>query len=63
MIEEWIPIHVNEIVNGKRAVSPDFALDLSKVLGALAKMWVRMQADFDLCILQFYRLFWETAVV
>ena len=42
------PRKINEIVNGKRAISPDFALDLSEVLRTTAEMWVRMQADFDL---------------
>lgn len=39
---------VNEIVNGKRAISPDFAIDLEQVLGTEAEMWVRLQAEFDL---------------
>ena len=39
---------INEIVNGKRGISPGFALVLEKVLGTSAEMWVRMQADFDL---------------
>jgi len=39
---------VNEIVNGKRSITPDFALDLERVLGTSAEMWVTMQAQFDL---------------
>jgi addiction module HigA family antidote len=39
---------VNEIVNGKRGVSPEFALVLERELGTSAEMWVRMQADYDL---------------
>ena len=39
---------VNEIVNGKRSISPDFALDLEQVLGTEPEMWVRLQAEFDL---------------
>ena len=39
---------INEIVNGKRGISPEFAIVLEKVLGTTAEMWVRMQADFDL---------------
>ena len=39
---------INEIVNGKRSVSPDFALVLERVLGTTAEMWVRMQAEYDL---------------
>ena len=39
---------INEIVNGKRGISPQFALVLEKVLNTSAEMWVRMQADYDL---------------
>jgi len=39
---------VNEIINGKRSISPDFALDLEKALKTEAEMWVRLQAEFDL---------------
>jgi addiction module HigA family antidote len=39
---------INEIVNGKRGISPEFAIVLEKVLGTSAEMWVRMQADYDL---------------
>ena len=39
---------VNEIINGKRSISPDFALDLELVLKTEAEMWVRLQAEFDL---------------
>jgi antitoxin HigA-1 len=39
---------INEIVNGKRAISPSFAIVLERVLGTSAEMWVRMQADYDL---------------
>jgi len=42
------PRKINEIVNGKRAVSPQFAIELERVLGTTAEMWVRMQAEFDL---------------
>jgi addiction module HigA family antidote len=41
---------VNEIVNGKRGVSPEFAISLEKVLGTTAEMWVRMQAEYDLWV-------------
>ena len=39
---------VNEIVNGKRGISPSFAITLEAVLGTSAEMWVRMQAEYDL---------------
>ena len=42
------PRKVNEIVNGKRGISPSFAIILESVLGTSAEMWVRMQAEFDL---------------
>lgn len=39
---------INEIVNAKRSISPDFALDLELVLKTDAQMWVRLQAEYDL---------------
>ena len=42
------PRKINEIVNGKGAISPEFALVLEKVLGTTAEMWVRIQAEYDL---------------
>ena len=42
------PRKVNEIVNGKRGISPAFAITLESVLGTSAEMWVRMQAEYDL---------------
>jgi len=42
------PRKINEIVNGKRAVSPEFAIQLEKILGTTAEMWVRIQAEYDL---------------
>ena len=41
---------INEIVNGKRGVSAEFAIDLEKALGTSAEMWVRMQAEYDLWV-------------
>jgi addiction module HigA family antidote len=42
------PRKINEIVNGKRAISAEFAIVLENVLGTSAEMWVRMQAEYDL---------------
>lgn len=42
------PRKINEIVNGKRGISSQFAIVLEDVLGTSAEMWVRMQADYDL---------------
>ena len=38
---------INEIVNCKRSISPDFAITLEKIFGTTAEMWVRMQAEYD----------------
>ena len=42
------PRKINEIVNGKRGISPEFAIALETALHTSASMWVRMQAEFDL---------------
>ena len=42
------PRKINEIVNGKRSISPSFAIILENTLGTSAEMWVRMQAEYDL---------------
>ena len=44
------PRKINEIVNGKRAITPEFALVLEKFLGTTAELWVRMQAEYDLSV-------------
>lgn len=41
-------IRVSEIVNRKRAVTPDTALRLARYLGTSAEFWVGMQATYDL---------------
>ena len=45
---ECSPRKINEIVNGKRSISPSFAIVLEEKLGTTAEMWVRMQAEYDL---------------
>lgn len=39
---------INEIVQGKRAVSADTALRLSKYFGNSAEFWLNLQARYDL---------------
>jgi len=39
---------INEIVNGKRRITPEFALDLEHAIGTTPEMWVQMQAEYDL---------------
>jgi addiction module HigA family antidote len=45
-----LPRKINEIVNGKRSISPQFAIELEETIGTSAEMWVRMQAEYDLSI-------------
>jgi addiction module HigA family antidote len=39
---------LNEIIRGKRSVTPDTALRLARVLGLPADFWLGLQSDWDL---------------
>ncbi len=39
---------MNEIIRGKRSITAEAALDLSHVLGTSAKLWMNLQATYDL---------------
>src|SRR5208337_2609047 len=39
---------LNEIVKGRRGVTPDTALRLARVLGMSAEFWLGLQLDWDL---------------
>jgi addiction module HigA family antidote len=39
---------LNEIIRGKRTVTPDTALRLERVLGMPANFWLGLQMDWDL---------------
>jgi antitoxin HigA-1 len=41
------PRRINEIVHGKRGVSADTALRLSRALGLSDMFWINMQAHYD----------------
>lgn len=41
-------IRVSEIVNGKRAVTPDTALRLARYFGTSPEFWMDMQMTYDL---------------
>ena len=44
-----VPIHyIAEIVLGKRAISPDMALRLSRYFGLSERFWLNLQARYDL---------------
>ena len=42
------PRRINEIVHGKRAVTADTALRLSRCLGTSERFWLNLQADYEL---------------
>ena len=44
------PRRINEIVHGKRAISPDTALRLSRALGTSDRFWINLQTRYDLDI-------------
>ena len=39
---------VNEIVHGKRSITPDTALRLSRFFGLSERFWINLQARYDL---------------
>jgi len=39
---------INEIVHGKRAITPDTALRLGKYFSVSAQFWLNLQARYDL---------------
>ncbi len=39
---------INEIVQGKRAITPDTALRLSRYFGLSERFWMNLQARYDL---------------
>ena len=46
------PRRINEIVHGKRRISADTALRLSKYFGNSAEFWLNLQGRYDLDIAQ-----------
>ncbi|NKQ35666.1 MAG: HigA family addiction module antidote protein, partial [Chloroflexi bacterium] len=42
------PRRINEIVQGKRDISADTALRLSRYFGTSAELWLNLQALYDL---------------
>ena len=46
------PRRINEIVHGKRSITADTAIRLGKFFGTSAKLWLNLQAHYELdCIL------------
>jgi antitoxin HigA-1 len=44
----WTRARVNELIRGKRGVTAEAALDLADVLGTSPKLWMNLQATYDL---------------
>lgn len=44
----WTRARLNEFIKGKRGVTADVALDLAKALDTSAKLWMNLQATYDL---------------
>ena len=41
---------INEVIRGKRALTAETALDLERVLGIEASLWVRLEGDYRLAL-------------
>jgi addiction module HigA family antidote len=44
----WTRARLNELIRGKRGVTAEAALDLSDALGTSPKLWMNLQATYDL---------------
>jgi len=44
----WTKAKLNELVKGKRGVTADTALDLAEALKTSPKLWMNLQATYDL---------------
>lgn len=44
----WTRARLNELIRGKRGITAEAALDLADVLGTSPKLWMNLQATFDL---------------
>lgn len=39
--------HISRVITGQSGIGVDFALRLERVLGVNARVWMRMQVDYD----------------
>jgi addiction module HigA family antidote len=44
----WTRTRLNELIKGKRGVTAAAALDLAEALGTSPKLWMNLQATYDL---------------
>ncbi len=48
----WPYARVNEIINGKRGVTPETALAFADVFGTTADLWLNLQQNYELWFAQ-----------
>jgi addiction module HigA family antidote len=44
----WTKARLNELIRGKRGITAEAALDLAEALGTSPKLWMNLQATYDL---------------
>ena len=44
----WSKARLNELIKGKRGITADAALDLAEALGTSPRLWMNLQATYDL---------------
>jgi addiction module HigA family antidote len=44
----WTHARVNELIRGKRGITPEAALSLADALGSSPELWLNLQRNFDL---------------
>lgn len=44
----WSHAKINEVINGKRGISPEVALSLADTLGTSPDLWMNLQTHYDL---------------
>jgi addiction module HigA family antidote len=44
----WTKARLNELIKGKRGITAEAAFGLADVLGTSAKLWMNLQATYDL---------------
>lgn len=44
----WSKARLNELIKGKRGVTAEAALDLAEALGTSPRLWMNLQATYDL---------------
>jgi len=44
----WTAAKLNALINGKRGITADSALDLAEELGTTPELWLNLQMHYDL---------------